>query len=161
VREQPVDLRPKATGGLGDPPPARNADRSGADRPQRARGRRSSTHLGAAVTAVALGGGIENLGGERVNAATLTRSACGQPTVNVLRHPEQKLLRPQMLSLRRSDITWPSRGGITPGPREDVQSLLDHAQRLAGSRPPGGYSVAWYVEADQFGDPSDIVSAPG
>ena len=35
---------------------------------------------------------------------------------------------------------------------EEVESLLDHAQCLADSRPPGGYSVARYVEADQFGD---------
>lgn len=42
---------------------------------------------------------------------------------------------------------------------EDVQSLVDHAQRLADTRPRAGYSVAWYVEADQFGDIGAISAA--
>jgi len=42
---------------------------------------------------------------------------------------------------------------------EDVQSLLDCAQRVVGRRPSRGYPVEWCVEAAYIGDLGAIAAA--
>jgi hypothetical protein len=51
-----------------------------------------SAQLRSPISRVGIGGGVEDLGCDRVHASAFPRSASGQPAVYVLWHPEQKLL---------------------------------------------------------------------
>ena len=90
--EQLVELAAEAAGGVDDPLPPCGANAAGVSAVQGSGGGSGGAEAGAAVAAVGLGGGVEDLGRERVDAASLARRSGGEPAVKGFRDTEQELL---------------------------------------------------------------------